>query len=326
MKTILTHGIALPILLGASCTAFAEDSLTFANGDITLSGGMGILSLHAEEIVYLDAGDPTMLSLLRWDSLAPVLTTRLDVVLPEGWTLRGDVQMSVGGDSYMDDHDWIDPLNYDFDGWSDRSQHANTQLEWYFNGSALVGQDVVLNDGMTFNVNAGLKYTYARWTAYGGDYVYSTTSGSPRDDVGSWPEDERSITYQQSFPAIIAGVDTSFERGGWTFDVSAHAGMTFLASDVDNHWRSTLYGPEGVRYEERFLSAPLVSLAGKATFAVSDNVNVFVGGSWEQIFTGRGDTDIFTEHDDAQLGSTLVDMAGANLGSVSITAGLTGTF
>ena len=81
-----------------------------------------------------------------------------------------------------------------------------------------------------------------------------------------------------------------------------------------------------MRYEERFLSAPLVSLAGKATFAVSDNVNVFVGGSWEQIFTGRGDTDIFTEHDDAQLGSTLVDMAGANLGSVSITAGLTGTF
>jgi len=326
MNKFVFGGAAFAALLGSAVPVLAQDSVTLADGAITLSGGVGVVNLHAEEIVYLDSGDPTVLSLLLWDSTAPLLTTQMDVKLPEGWTLRGQAQFAMGGDSYMEDYDWIDPASYDFDDWSHRSQHEATDLEWYFNGSLLVGHDLSVGDGVTVNLNGGLKYTYARWTAYGGNFVYSTTPDSPRDAVFSAPDDEIGITYQQHFPAAIAGLDATIEQDDWTFDVSAHGGMTFLAYDIDNHWQRTENGnPEGLRFEDIFVPAPLVSVAGKATFAVSDSLDMFVGGTWEQIFTARGDTDIYAEHNDDDLGS-FPDGAGGNLGSFSLTAGLTGTF
>jgi plasminogen activator len=326
-KIAALSAAALALMLAAP--AVAQDiSMTTADGAVEFSAGMGVTALQGEEIVYFDVADPTVVSHLFWQSLAPVLSASLDVTIPNGWTIDANVQVGIGGNSYMEDYDWIDPASYDFDDWSDRSQHPDTRLYWYFNGQMFVGHDFHVNDGVKVNVNAGVKYVNVQWTAYGGSYVYSSGAGSPRDQAGTFPAGEKGITLNQFFPAALAGIDAEFDRGAWVFDVAAHGGMTFLAGDNDFHWMRTDIGPGGGLFDDILDSAPVVQLSGTAKYALSDSLDMFLTGTYEEVFTARGGTDVYGL--DGMGGSSYLgsfpDAAGGNFRAASITAGLSGQF
>jgi outer membrane protease len=109
------RGLALALSLGVALPAMAadldtEETLVIEDESIvTFTGGIGIVSLEANEFVYAAAGSDTRLSQLIWQSTAPMLTGGLDVALPEGWTLSAKGQVALSGDSYMEDYDWIAP-------------------------------------------------------------------------------------------------------------------------------------------------------------------------------------------------------------------------
>lgn len=311
----LSLGVALPVM---AADFGAEDTLVVdEQGIVTFSGGIGIVSLEANEYVYQTSTSDARLSQLIWQSTAPMLTAGLDVALPEGWTLSVNAQVAMGGDSYMEDYDWIAPYatGTGDDDWSDRSQHDDTDLDWYFNGSVLLGHDFAVSDNVTVNVNGGFKYTDVQWAAYGGSHVYS--NGGYRNDVGDFVDGDPATSYRQQLPAVVAGIDAQIVQDAWTFDLSAHGGFTFAGATTDNHWMRDLLITGEVQ------SAPILSVAGQATYEVSDGLNVFLGGSIEQVFTGR--VDAF--YDEAVLPDfSYPNGQGASLFAASITGGIKGTF
>jgi outer membrane protease len=312
LKAFGMGGLLAAATLTVAGPAQAQDMVTF-------SGSIGVITLEANEYVYVAPGDDTRLSHLIWQSTAPVLNAGFDVSLPDGWTFAAKAQVALGGDSYMEDFDWIAPYatGTGDDDWSDRSQHDDTDLDWYFNGSMLIGYDMALTDTVTVNVNGGLKYTDVQWAAYGGSFVYS--DGAPRDTVGDFPDGEPGITYRQTFPAAVAGLDIEHSDGPLTVGASVQAGVTFSAVGDDHHWM------RDVNFIDTLESAPLLAVGASAGYEVAEGVQLFVAAQAEQIFTARADTDAY----DISTGDYLwteEDQAGGDLFAASVSVGLTGSF
>jgi plasminogen activator len=219
----------------------------------------------------------------------------------------------------MEDYDWIAPYvvgKPSMDNWTHRSQHTGTKLDWYFNGSIYAAYKIQLEDGPALRFHGGLEYTDVQWTASGGTYIYST--GGFRDDSGDFGPG-RSITHRQQFPALVAGANAIFERGNWTFDFGAKAGLTFGAKATDDHWRRDL------RFVEDVYVAPLVGVSASASHQVSDGLNLSISGKVDRIFLGRSDTSMFDIPTGAPAGGS-TNESGADLLSASLQVGLKGSF
>ncbi len=117
----------------------AEDLLTrSADNDLWLSGGVGLLNIEAHEYVYL--GD-NKASQLDWDTDGVVLyNASAGADLGKDWYVKGKLELGLGGDGHMVDYDWVPGFAIDqsMDGWSDRSVHPDTRLDYYFSGTAEV--------------------------------------------------------------------------------------------------------------------------------------------------------------------------------------------
>lgn len=285
---------------------------------VRLRGSIGMLAIEAREHVFPSAGSTDNLSLLIWQGVAPMATGEVLVRLPDNWTVAGKLRAAISGDSYMEDYDWAGPyfVSYESDDWTHRSQHPDTSLEWYFDGSLALGRDLVVEENVRVNLNGGFKYTDVQWTAVGGSYVYS--SGGFRDDAGTFA-DEPAITYRQQIPTLFAGVDVEASESGWTYGTSAKFGMTLFGLATDDHWMRV--PPR--RFVDVLRPAPMVSLSASAGYEVSDNLGLFFEGAVEKVFLGRADTEIY---DGGSHIGTSVDTAGAELGTLSISAGLQGSF
>jgi hypothetical protein len=81
-RAFLGGGILALVVLSGSAAA---QEIAVRAGTVELSAGAGMQGLFANEIVYLNKSpDTTELSHLFWMSAAPVLTTSLQVKLPQG--------------------------------------------------------------------------------------------------------------------------------------------------------------------------------------------------------------------------------------------------
>jgi outer membrane protease len=322
--SVLSAGIALAAVCTAS-TALAQDfDMTLAEGGVTFSGSVGIIGLEAKEWVFAGPGSTDHLSLLIWQSMAPVLTTGLDVTLPDGWTIIGSAQIAKGGDSYMEDYDWYGPdfIDYEDGNWTHRSQSDDTNLDWYFNGSVALGKDLAVSDQVTVNLRGGFKYTDVQWTAVGGSYVYSDqTIDNPGNNFraysGALP-DGPGITYRQQLPALFAGLDTEIVHDAWTFGFGAQVGVIFHGVATDDHW--LLVPPR--RFIDSLDIAPTAALSASVEYAVTDQVNVSLAGTVDKVFLARGDS----QYDDGVLTGSCTNCIGAELISGTVTAGIKGTF
>lgn len=297
----------------------ADEAAADAGSGVSIYSAIGLVAIESNEIVYVGAGSSDVLSRLIWQSTAPMLTAGFDVEMPEGWTLSGKAQVAMGGDSYMEDYDWVLApwfQSYAADDWTHRSQHDDTSLDWYFNGSVAVGHDVIKDEDVTLNVNAGLKYVDLQWTASGGTFVASV--GGFRDLTGSSADGQPSVTFRQRFPAAFVGLDGEVKQDQWTFGGSIHTGLTFGADDIDNHWRRDL------RFEDSLRSAPMLAIEASAAYAIADETNLFVTGTFDKIFTARGDTVVIDTIN--ELSDTDLDVAGGDFASAGISMGIKGTF
>lgn len=324
MRSILFIGVSSAALL-ASMTAMAQERLITEE---TLDGGYyvgtGVTKLQANEIVW---DGSHRLSHLIWQSTAPVLRAGFDVNFADGWTFKGNGSVAMGGDSHMEDYDWIDfddggayvPSD-NWDDWTHRSIHPDTRLDYYLALDAAVGYDVLHTPEFTANVNVGLKYTDVKWTAFGGSGLYSDVAF--RDDPWVLPDGVRVIDFNQKWPVVFAGLDTEYRSGAFSFGVGAKAGVTFKAYDIDNHY---LRDPDGLRFMDFLRPAPMVSIAAKANYAVSDLSDLFLAVEYERIYEARGDVDVYSIGSGTYLGSA-ADVSGGDFQSLMVTGGFKGRF
>lgn len=302
--------VAADNLMGGSVEASSHD------GAFTFIGGVGYTFLQAEERVYDGAGN--RISELFWESEAPVLTGSLRARFAGPWTLSASATVGFAGNSWMEDYDWLDASpSFAFDDWSDHSIHPDTELHHYFTGDIALGRDFQVNRAVTLNLHGGFKYTDVKWTAYGGSYVYS--EDGYRDDTGSLPNGERSISYQQRFPGVFLGAETTATHNNWTISIQARGGLNFEVEDEDHHWARDL------RFEDDYGTLPFLSLSGRVEYKVTDKANLFLAGSFEQHFDKIGDVRIYQIPTGGLVG-TSEDGAGLEFRSFTLSGGFKAKF
>ena len=285
---------------------------------IELRGGFGAIGIEAREYVYNLSGSEDVLSLLIWQSIAPMATIDVKANLPDNWTLRARGRAAMAGDSYMEDYDWLTPYrpSFAFNDWTHRSQHPNTSLDWYLDGSLAVGKNLIVEPNATLNVNGGLRYTDVQWTATGGSFTYSV--GGFRDTSGTFA-DTPAITYRQQLPVIFAGIDGEVTDGPWTYTADAQAGVVLFGLATDHHWMRDL------RFLDIIRPAPVFSASASAAYDFSDSFGVFLSGSVEKVMVARADAESYDISTGA-LNSSFPNSSGAELGTISVSAGLKGSF
>lgn len=285
---------------------------------VTLSGGVGVLLLEGREYVFRGTGSTNLYSLLVWQSTAPLLTASLDVQMPSSWTFGATANFAHSGDSYMEDYDWMVPRpgRPDMSNWSHRSQHPNTSLDWYFNGSMQLGYNLHLDDDATVNLHVGIEYTDVKWAAVDSTYIYSSSTGF-RDITGSYTGPI--ISYRQQLPSLFAGANGTLQRDKWTFNIGAKAGITFAGKAIDWHWARDL------RFDENVYPAPVLGVNASLEYQVADQLSFVVGGEVNRVFLGRSDTAMTAISTGAPIGSSL-NASGAELLSGTFKVGLSGRF
>ena len=281
---------------------------------VRISGSIGVLSLEAKEHVFNGAGSADNLSLLIWQTTAPILKTSLSIDVSDGWSFDIDAQAAMSGTSYMENYDWLLPYRPSFasNDWTDRSIHENTNLDWYLKGAMALGYKFDVANNASIKLKGGIQYIDVQWAAVGGTYDYSI--GAFRDSSGTFA-DIPGITYRQQLPSVFIGLDASAKQGDWTFDVGAKAGITFAASATDWHWMRDL------RFEESIVPAPTLALDASISYSLSEDLDIFVSGSVEKTFLGRSDTTIYVNSSNINAG-IFSDASGAELFSASASIGL----
>jgi outer membrane protease len=291
------------------------------NQNFVLRGGIGYASLTAHEHVYAGASGSENVSLLLWQSSAPLANVDVKVRLPDAWTLRGHIDAAIAGDSTMADYDWTGfSPSYNFNDWDHRSISPNTSLDWYLKGDIAFGRDLPINDVLTVNVNGGFGYTDVQWTAVGGSFIYSDITNGFRGTTGTFA-DVPGIRYRQQFPTLFAGFDTSINDGRWSMEAGARAGLIIYGQSVDHHYMRTppMYITDNLTFGQ------VLTANVKLDYNITDHLGLYVDGSYEKMFAGHTISDYRQISNNALLIHS-DNIGGGELDVWSITGGVKGYF
>ncbi|ANN60781.1 outer membrane protease [Mesorhizobium loti NZP2037] len=288
------------------------------NPNFSFVGGVGVIDIEANELVYQASGSGSKLSQLVWKSTSPVISAEMTARSEAGWTAKLSGQFAFSGDSYMEYYAWFPPFstNDGWNDWSSRSRHSDTGLDHFYSATVALGHDFQLSDQLLINVNGGFKYTSVKWTAYGGSYVIS--GAGFRDSVGDYPGDTKVASYQQNLPVAFAGIDATYVKDRWNFGFALNGGMTFSAGSTDHHWI-----PDQ-RYEEDFESAPVLMIGGSVGYQYNERTSFFVSGSYEKMFTARADSKLYDMPTGAEIGGN--DSMSGDFAAATVMVGIKTAF
>ncbi|UYN98636.1 MAG: omptin family outer membrane protease [Devosia sp.] len=289
------------------------DSVSIANETVRLRASIGALFIEGDEYVF--NGDRT-LSHLIWQSKAPVLRAGIDLNVGNGFSVSAESSVAGYGTSYMEDYDWFLPTD-DFDNWTHRSQHPDTDLNHYFSGEIALGYDLSRTENANVRMHGGFSYTDVHWAAYGGRYVYSVNGF--RDETGSFPDGEPAIDYRQRLPEVFIGVDGEETYGSFRLAGLLRGGVTVLGNSTDNHWMRDL------RVEDSFGVAPTLTAGLDAGFALGPMAELFIGARYDHKFMMRGRAE-YIDTNTETITIAEDDIAGAALRTLSLNVGLKARF
>ncbi|WP_171902417.1 omptin family outer membrane protease [Sinorhizobium sp. RAC02] len=304
------------LALGTPMAHAGDMTARSADGSLWLSGGVGLMNIEAHEYVYLGNDKASQLD---WDTDGVTLyTVAAGADLGSDWHVKGKFDFGFGGDGHMVDYDWVPGFAIDqsMDGWSDRSIHPDTRLDYYFSSTFEIGKNVFADERSTVSVGGGVKYTQVRWDAFGGSYIYS--EGGIRNDIGEIPDGLRGITYQQNIPTLFVGFDgsTSFDR--LTLSGGVKGGMTVGIDDTDDHWLTA------TRSFGDMNAAPVLMLNAAVDYQLTETASIYLAGNFENVFHRKGD---LNSTDTSTGAATLYrNAAGASFKTMSLQFGVRGRF
>ncbi len=250
----------------------------------------GILNLYAEEIVWDNTlgGAPAneKLSQLNWSTYwAPSISAGIVLGFGDHFDLNADATFSLSGDSYMVDYDWLVFSSTEPDSWSERSRHEDTRLDYFYSFDVSASKTYAVYDKqLLITPMIGANYTRTKWTAYGGDYVYSYDDF--RDEVGTFPDGEKGISYRMSYFSPYIGARLAHDYGNFQLETYGKIGFS-LANVADQHFMA------GLDFEGHYDPNIYTSAGVKLTYQVVDNLSGYVGFDWQGFPQNTGDTDVY---------------------------------
>ena len=141
------------------------------------------------------------------------------------------------GQSTMDDYDWmIDGLD-----WTHWSHHDDTIVTkaGIFDISYKYTPLYFREKHIKFKYIAGYRLTDFEWEARGGSYIY--TPGDPpnsdffREDVGTFPDNQLGITYEQIFHTPYIGLEIDTTAGIFFLNSKLSASYAVFGKAIDQH-------------------------------------------------------------------------------------------
>lgn len=241
---------------------------------------IGRMTGQSHEFVYSSG---RKISELIWDVEG---ATTLGVML-KGRTVGGlETRLrgtfAVHDDSYMEDYDWLGPeLGIPTYDWTHASYHEDTTLDHAFNLDAQFSKRVI-GKGRPAGLNllGGVRHNNIKWTARGGDYTYSTHAH--RDTVGTFPEGQDGISYEQSFTSPYVGVEANVDTGRFSAHAGALIGMPVFSGAEDDHWMRAL------NFDDDTGGHYFLGLEAEAAFDVTESFGLTAGLRHERYSEGKG--------------------------------------
>lgn len=279
--------------------------------------------LSALEPVYAEPGSENKVSELRWSGWAHgLLNLQATHASDSGFVFSAAGHYGLGSNAYLEDYDWFgaDFRSYADGDWTHRSQHENTDIDWYVAGELAAGFRLIDDVDLNWSLDARARYTSAQWTANGGSYVYSDgTFDNAGDNFrayrGTIPN-EPVISYKQQFPALLIGTHAEIYGSGIRMGLDGAIGTTVGAKAVDHHWLRDLV------IDDQLNAALTFNLAVDFAYEFADSGwALLLGAEHERIFNGRGDSS-WTENGVPVYAANSTDSAGASFKQTSIMLGM----
>lgn len=314
------------IALSTAAQAAELVAARFGKGDVAISGSVDYLNLLGDEQVYYGPKDSRLLSRLFWDtSSAAGLTGNVRYGFTDQLSVYGSATIGFLANSYMTDYDWRARDTFGIDDWTDRSQHPDTALDHYYALDIGARFTVLQNSDRDFGVIGGVRYTDVKWSARGGDYVYSGCTSFPddcyfREDIGNFPDGQPGITYQQKLPAYYTGIAGSIDQGLWTFDGALKIGATVGARDIDHHWQ------RDILFLGDFKPGLYLGVSANANYRVKENVRLSFGFSYDHYGLVKGSVTTYSIATGEFSGFEPANSGGAALRALRLSAGLNAKF
>lgn len=276
---------------------FAFDSTNF---------NVGVTNLNSEtkEIVYNNNG--SKLSQLEW---------KADNVKLLNFGIEGNIKNSLflsaslatnfdNDDMVMDDYDWVNNTQ-----WTHWSHHDKTQVE-----------DIKMFDAnlkykfekLPVYVGVGYKAEKFEYSAFDGDYIYSTNGGF-RDSTGSFSGLGITFEHTLKMPYLIVGTDFNITKD---LNVGADVSYSTFAKFEDqdtHHFRNLVYNDD-LDYTN-YLGYNIY-----VNYSITKMIGLGLNYSYNKYDSRKGDTTITNTNSGAS--STFEDTAGLEHSNQTITAKL----
>ncbi|MDX8522028.1 omptin family outer membrane protease [Mesorhizobium dulcispinae] len=314
-KAVITSCV---LLSAPSFAAEGKGPFYIDNGNIVVSGEIGLADIRAQEFVYWKHDDwhNHKVSQLDWKSIeVTLLTVGVSAPIDKEWSLKSRFDVGIGGDGHLLDRDWVSKLH---DSWSGRAVMPDTDLDHYFAGSIEVDRIVGSNETGSLAVGAGLRYTDVKWTAYGGYGIES--SGDPlfRDRHEIWSGNRKVISNRQKIPVGFVSLSGEQVLGDLSVSGGIRAGLSIGFEDIDDHWG------EHRTYSDLY-TAPTMGADIAVSYAVTPCTSLYLRGSFDRVFHTRGDEESL-DTDKGQLKGPWKDSVAATFQAMSVSLGLKATF
>jgi plasminogen activator len=192
--------------------------------------------------------------------------------------LRSRSWFSISSDNALDDYDWL--LGYSgFESWSDWSHHDDTRLAKAFEIDLGASARFVEAGPISLSVLAGYRFHTQKWNAYGGSFIYSTNGF--QDDIGSFPQGELQISYQQWWHAPYLGLGVTYISGPLSISLEAIGSPLVSVRDRDNHVDIGFF-------KEAFSPTTMIGGSLSAELALNQRFSLMAGAEAERLFKARG--------------------------------------
>jgi outer membrane protease len=266
----------------ASGLAGYEEPYTWESETLSFGISAGWLTGQSHEFFYDGAGDK--ISELIWD-MNHAYTFNADLGIALLPTLKLNARGTWGGDidSHMEDYDWL-ALEYGQTDWTHRSIHDETELEHFARFDINLQYDVIQDEALIISGLLGARFTGVKWSAYGGEFVYTTDPATTfRDDIFTLPDSTLGITYVQNWAVAYAGVSGTLKSGSWRLSGSIIGSPLAYGSDEDDHWLRS------IKFENDLHRTNFVGTSAEAVYFFADHYEVFLNANAERYFRTKGD-------------------------------------
>lgn len=239
----------------------------------------GYLNAISREYVY-DVPNKRKLSQLNWRDVSvygvngafgfrflPWLTGRVSGFFP------------IGGNSKMDDYDWIPP-NVVNGVFSDHSQHKDTRVQNGYKLDFSLQGDFLTTDATALGLVVGYERQNWKWKAHGGTYDYSTKA--PHDTSGTFDPSELGIAYRQWYDAPYLGLAGTVQVGDLKLTARGIGSPYVFAKSRDLHALRVLV------VKDSFSPGQMLGGDLRAEYALTQNLAVVGTASYERFFQNRG--------------------------------------